>query len=413
MKLLYQSANQGLSACLLALRLAGLNAHTTNENVPLVALQLDEIDHNGNPVEVVGELSICRHIMDQSPRGNSDNIDVDEWILNYIKPLTEKTPRSAIKTSEELLAAIEILECSIKGEFIGNTHPISTDILAFAYLFKYFTSNPWMMNRFPSLGESHKKLSETHAAVQEDLGVKMLSKPKKQVEYLEGKYQIKRVKKKILPESGRRNVLITSALPSVNNIPHLGNIIGCVLSADVYARYCRLRGYNTLYVCGNDGYGTVTENRAIKEGLTPQQICDKYHAIHKKIYDWFDIDFDYFGLTTTQHHTDIAQDIFSKLNQNQELSEADVEQMYCIQCQRFLPDRFVHGTCPSCNYINSRGDQCDSCGSLCNAEDLVNPRCSNCCKTPTRKSTRHVFLELPNIKDRLEQWITLSSAKGK
>lgn len=109
-----------------------------------------------------------------------------------------------------------------------------------------------------------------------------------------------------LPIPGQRNVLITSALPYVNNVPHLGNIIGSVLSADVYARYCRLRGVNTLYICGTDEYGTATETKALQEGVTCQEICDKYHAIHRDIYKWFDISFNHFGRTTTPHQTTCA-----------------------------------------------------------------------------------------------------------
>jgi len=112
----------------------------------------------------------------------------------------------------------------------------------------------------------------------------------------------------------KKNVLITSALPYVNNVPHLGNIIGCVLSADAYARYSRLRGFNTLYVCGTDEYGTATEVKAIQEKLTPQEICDKYHKLHTDVYKWFDIDFDYFGRTSTPQHTKITQDIFNHLH---------------------------------------------------------------------------------------------------
>ena len=104
---------------------------------------------------------------------------------------------------------------------------------------------------------------------------------------------------KISPVKGKRNILITSALPYVNNVPHLGNIIGCILSADVHARFCRLMGYNTIFICGTDEYGTATETKAIEEKLTPQEICDKYHAIHKKIYEWFDCDTELFGRTTT------------------------------------------------------------------------------------------------------------------
>lgn len=107
------------------------------------------------------------------------------------------------------------------------------------------------------------------------------------------------------PLPNQENILITSALPYVNNIPHLGNIIGCVLSADVFARYCRQRGLNTLFVCGTDEYGTATEARAKEEGLTPREICNKYNKIHNDIYKWFDIQFNYFGRTSCEDpHTD-------------------------------------------------------------------------------------------------------------
>lgn len=116
----------------------------------------------------------------------------------------------------------------------------------------------------------------------------------------------------IFVKEGEKNILITSALPYVNNVPHLGNLIGCVLSADVYARFCRLMGYNTLYICGTDEYGTATETKAIEEKCTPKELCDKFHFIHKGIYEWFDIDFDYFGRTSTPVHTEITQEIFNE-----------------------------------------------------------------------------------------------------
>lgn len=134
-----------------------------------------------------------------------------------------------------------------------------------------------------------------------------------------------------LPIPGQPNVLITSALPYVNNVPHLGNIIGCVLSADVYARYCRQRGVNCVYVCGTDEYGTATERKAVEEGLTPRAVCDKYFALHDQIYQWFDIAFDCFGRTSTADpwakadppwpQTAIAQEIF-----NDNLAEGNLEE---------------------------------------------------------------------------------------
>jgi methionyl-tRNA synthetase len=128
-----------------------------------------------------------------------------------------------------------------------------------------------------------------------------MQKKNKEVEYSTSNAKIIRLNRevKILPVKGRRNILITSALPYVNNVPHLGNIIGCVLSADVFSRFCRLRGYNTIYVCGTDEYGTATETKAIEEKKTPKEICDYYYKIHKEIYEWFDIDMEIFGRTTT------------------------------------------------------------------------------------------------------------------
>ena len=143
----------------------------------------------------------------------------------------------------------------------------------------------------------------------------------------------------ILPKADERNLLITSALPYVNNVPHLGNIVGCVLSADVFARFCRLRGLNTFYVCGTDEYGTSTETKAIQEGLTPQQICDKYHKLHKEIYEWFEISFDYFGRTTTPEQTKVCQEVFWDLHKQGNLCEDSVDQLFCDNCDRFLADR--------------------------------------------------------------------------
>ena len=207
----------------------------------------------------------------------------------------------------------------------------------------------------------------------------------------------------ILPEEGKKNILITSALPYVNNVPHLGNIIGCVLSADVFARYCRLRQWNTLYVCGTDEYGTATETKAAQEGLSPQEICDKYNKIHSDVYKWFDISFDYFGRTTTQQQTIIAQDIFWHLHQNHYLLTKIVEQLFCEKCQRFLADRFVEGVCPLCNFDDARGDQCDKCGKLINAVELKNPKCKICSHTPVHKNSEHLFVDLTKLEPHLRK----------
>ncbi|XP_068853764.1 methionine--tRNA ligase, cytoplasmic [Aphelocoma coerulescens] len=216
----------------------------------------------------------------------------------------------------------------------------------------------------------------------------------------------------VLPVEGERNVLITSALPYVNNVPHLGNIIGCVLSADTFARYCRLRNWNTLFVCGTDEYGTATETRALEEGLSPQELCDHYHAVHADVYAWFRISFDHFGRTTTPQQTRIAQDIFQRLLARGFLLQDTLEQLRCESCGRYLADRFVEGTCPFCGYAEARGDQCDKCGKLINAVELKNPQCKVCRGTPVVTPTQHLFLDLPKLEGRLEAWLERTLATG-
>ncbi|KAI1814929.1 methionyl-tRNA synthetase [Poronia punctata] len=228
----------------------------------------------------------------------------------------------------------------------------------------------------------------------------------------------------ILPEPGKRNILITSALPYVNNTPHLGNIIGSVLSADCFARFSRSRGLRTLYVCGSDEYGTATETKALSEGVSPAELCAKYHAIHKEIYDWFRIDFDIFGRTPTAQHTAIVQDIFTRLWENGFIEERETIQPYCPKHESFLADRFVEGECSICHYMDARGDQCDGCGNLLDplepeaqANDvvgqpqeskatgwLINPKCKVDGATPVPRPTKHLFLRLDLLKDDVISW---------
>ncbi len=206
--------------------------------------------------------------------------------------------------------------------------------------------------------------------------------------------------------------LITSALPYVNNVPHLGNIIGCVLSGDVYARFCRSRGYETLYICGNDEYGTATENKAREEGLTHQEVCDKYNAIHVDIYNEFNIKFDVFGRTSVPEQTEISQSIFKDLDEAGFIKEETSERTYCEKDNIFLADRFVEGTCPQCGYEDARGDQCDSCGRLLEPENLVDPRCKICGEKPIRRNTTHLYLALDILQERLANWIGETQDKG-
>lgn len=208
----------------------------------------------------------------------------------------------------------------------------------------------------------------------------------------------------VLPKKGERNILITSALPYVNNVPHLGNIVGCVLSADIFARYCRQRNYNTLYISGTDEYGTATEAKALEEKTTPQEICDKFFSIHNDVYRWFGIGFDYFGRTTTSEQTEIVQSFFLKIKSQGYVITDTVDQLLCESCDRFLADRFVEGICPNCKYEDARGDQCDGCGHLVNATELINPRCKMCNNRPIIKKSKQFFLDLPKLENKLKAW---------
>ncbi|MGL1890499.1 MAG: methionine--tRNA ligase [Spirochaetaceae bacterium] len=205
--------------------------------------------------------------------------------------------------------------------------------------------------------------------------------------------------------------LVTSALPYVNNVPHLGNLIQ-VLSADVFARYCRSYGYETLYVCGTDEHGTATETKAQQEGVTSRELCDKFHHIHADIYNWFNIDFDHFGRTSNQVHHDIVQDLFKKVDAAGYINEKTTTQLFCTECSKFLADRFVKGTCPHCDSVNATGDQCEDCGKLLETTDLINPKCGTCHNTPEPRSTTHLYLDLPGILPKLEEWMEEASVKG-
>jgi methionyl-tRNA synthetase len=205
--------------------------------------------------------------------------------------------------------------------------------------------------------------------------------------------------------------LVTSALPYVNNVPHLGNLIQ-VLSADVFARFCRLKGYETLYVCGTDEYGTATETKALEEGITPRELCDRFHVLHRDIYSWFGIAFDKFGRTSTPRQTEIVQSIFKDLDAAGLIKQQTIEQLYCDSCARFLADRYVRGTCPSCGYDGARGDQCENCGKLLDPTELKEPKCSTCGATPRPKATTHLYIDLPAIKPKLEAWMKEASVRG-
>ncbi|MFH0927479.1 MAG: methionine--tRNA ligase [Candidatus Micrarchaeota archaeon] len=208
-------------------------------------------------------------------------------------------------------------------------------------------------------------------------------------------------------------ILITSALPYVNNVPHLGNLIGCVLSADVFARYNRLRGRKVLYVCGTDEYGTATEAKALEEGVSPKELCGKYHEIHKRVYEWFNISFDAFGRTTDEKHTGLVQKIFLDLHKNGFTVEKEIEQAYDEKLGMFLADRFILGECPFCGSLEARADQCDKCGKLLTFSELKNARSKLSGEVPVLRKSRHILIDLPKIQPRLEEWIADIEKSGR
>lgn len=215
----------------------------------------------------------------------------------------------------------------------------------------------------------------------------------------------------ILPVNEDKNILITSALPYVNNVPHLGNVIGSVLSADFFARYCKARKLNTLFICGTDEYGTATETKALEVNKSPRELCTYYYGIHKEVYDWFQIDFDSFGRTSTDEHTKITQEVFLKLYENGYLEEHENEQLYCSEHQGFLADRYVEGECPKCHYADARGDQCDFCGELLDPVELINPHCKLDSGKPEKRTTTHMYMSLNKLQPELEKWVATVEEK--
>ncbi len=168
--------------------------------------------------------------------------------------------------------------------------------------------------------------------------------------------------------------LITSALPYVNGVPHLGHMVGCLLPSDVYARFMRMMGNEVLYICGTDEHGTPSEVGAAKEGMDIGEYCTKYHNRHKEAYAAFNLSFDYFGRTSSPQNQELVYHIFEQLDKNGCIEEKTIKQIYSVDDGRFLPDRYVTGTCPHCGYDKARGDQCENCTKVLEPTELINPR---------------------------------------
>ncbi len=199
--------------------------------------------------------------------------------------------------------------------------------------------------------------------------------------------------------------LITSALPYVNNVPHMGHIVGCHLPADIFNRYSKLKGYDTLFIGGSDCHGTPAMLTAKQLGKTVEEVVDSLHNVHKKIYKKLNISYDIYSRTNSEKHYEIASEFFTELYQKGFLEEKSQRMFYCEECKMYLPDTFVVGTCPRCGEAGANGDQCEKCTAVYSLEDLVNPTCKVCGKTPTISETKHMFFKLNEVQDKLDQWL--------
>lgn len=199
--------------------------------------------------------------------------------------------------------------------------------------------------------------------------------------------------------------LITAALPYINNIPHLGHIVGCHLPADIFARYCRAKGYDTVFVGGTDENGSTSEIAAEKIGIDIQVFADKLHGAHKKIYDWFGISYDIFSRTTNPLHHKTVQDFFTAINKNGFVTAGKMKVFYSTAEDRYLPDRYVVGTCPNCGYTDANGDQCEKCTKVINPTQLIFPRSAQTGGTVEIRDADHLFFRLDKLSSKLKKWI--------
>ena len=201
-------------------------------------------------------------------------------------------------------------------------------------------------------------------------------------------------------------VLITSALPYINGVPHLGHMIGCLLPSDVYARYMRMMGKDVLYIVGTDEHGTTSEVGALKAGMDIQSYCDMNHKRHYETYKDFGLSFDFFGRTSSEQNKEMTYHIFEQLDKNGYIEERTVKQIYSIDDKMFLADRYITGTCPHCGYEKARGDQCENCTQVLEPTDLINAKSTISGSSNLEvRETKHLFLNLPKIEPLLKNWL--------
>jgi methionyl-tRNA synthetase len=206
---------------------------------------------------------------------------------------------------------------------------------------------------------------------------------------------------------------VTAALPYANGPLHLGHIAGVYLPADIFVRFLRMNKHDVVYICGSDEHGAAITLRAKKEGITPQEIVDKYHTLIRDTFEQFNISFDIYHRTSSQLHHETSADFFKKLHDNKQFIEESSEQYFDEDFQQFLADRYITGTCPKCSYANAYGDQCEKCGSDLSPTDLINPISTLSGKSPVLKTTAHWYLPMNQHEDWLRDWIQKGELNGK
>ena len=201
-------------------------------------------------------------------------------------------------------------------------------------------------------------------------------------------------------------ILITSAIPYINGIKHLGNLVGSQLPADLHARYMRARGHEVLFLCATDEHGTPAELAAKKAGKPVAQYCAEMWATQKELSDGFRLSFDKFGRSSSPQNHRLTQHFAGKLNEAGLIEEVEERQVYSNADGRFLPDRYIEGTCPNCGYDKARGDQCENCTKQLDPTDLIEPRSAISGSTDLEvRATKHLFLRQSQMRDRLRDWI--------
>ncbi len=205
---------------------------------------------------------------------------------------------------------------------------------------------------------------------------------------------------------------ITAALPYANGPLHIGHIAGAYLPADIYVRYLRLVGKDVAFVCGSDEHGAAITLRAKKEGITPNQIINKYHKINKETFRKFGIAFDIFHRTSEPIHHETAQEFFTNLNEKGQFEVNESEQYYDEEAEQFLADRYIQGTCPKCGYDSAYGDQCEKCGSTLSPTELIEPKSTLSGSKPVLRKTKHWYLPLNKHEEWIKEWIENGNLEG-